>query len=96
MSELPHAGAWQPEIDRLRAELQERDTGMALLQEDVEALREAGEGLADELSAIVDGPRADNALARWREVTGEKEDDVGPPAPGEGDHLPNPEAEMKC
>jgi hypothetical protein len=22
--------------------------------------------------------------------------DVGPPAPGEGDHLPNPEAEMKC
>ena len=24
------------------------------------------------------------------------EDDIGPPAPGEGDDLPNPELEMEC
>lgn len=41
----------------------------------------------------------EDALAKrpkGRIVHGDDLEDVGPPAPGEGDHLENPEIGMKC
>ncbi len=47
------------------------------------------------MSYETDPTERDEELA-WGLYEDDDDIDAGPPAPGEGDHLPNPEATMKC